>query len=400
MKRTIEDIAESLKQDITDFTREIIAIPSITGNEGPVIERIKKEMEKIGYEKVWIDNMGNLFGQFGSGRRILAIDGHVDTVEVGNLEKWEHDPFKGKFENNIIYGRGACDQKGGIASVVYTGEILKEIGVPEDITLLVVASVQEEIYEGINWQYIIKEDEIVPDAVILTEPSGLNISIGHRGRVDIKVQTTGVSSHGAAPELGENAIYKIAPIVLDIEKMNSELPIDPRFGKGNVSVTEISSTSPSINATADSSTIHIDRRLNLEDSDLSVIKEISSLDSVKKAKAKVFIPEHEYKSSSGHKYPIKAYYPSWHMKKSHPLVQTAIKAYKTQFDKDPMLYYWRFSTNGAATKGIFNIPTVGFGPGYEKYAHTTEDQVPVKHLIKAMEFYSIFVKLWRVQSRL
>ncbi|MHA2246722.1 MAG: YgeY family selenium metabolism-linked hydrolase [Candidatus Hodarchaeales archaeon] len=394
MKRTIIDIAESLNQDITDFTRDIIAIPSITGKEGPVIERVKKEMKKIGYDNVRTDEMGNLFGQLGSGRRVLAIDGHVDTVEVGNLENWNHDPFKGKFENGVIYGRGACDQKGGLASAIYAGKILKEIGVLENISLVVVASVQEEIYEGLNWQYIVKEDRIKPEAVVLTEPSSLNIAIGHRGRVDIKIQTTGISSHGAAPELGDNAIYKIAPIVLDIQRMDSILPSDKIFGKANISVTDICSTSPSINATADSSIIHVDRRLNQDDSLESVISEIKGLDSVKTAKASVFVPEHEYKSKKGFVYPIKAFYPTWYMEESHPLVQTAIKAYKTQFDKEPMLYYWRFSTNGAATKGIFDIPTIGFGPGYEKYAHTPNDQVPVEHLVKAMEFYASFVNYW------
>jgi len=394
MINTIKNIAGSLKNNITEFTRELIAIPSITGNEAQVIERIRKEMEKIRYNDIKIDEMGNLIGRIGNGDKILAIDGHVDTVEIGNPQNWKYDPFIGKIENGVIYGRGACDQKGGLASAVYAGKILTEIGVPENITLLVVASVQEEIYEGLNWQYIIKEDEIKPDAIILTEPSNLNIAIGHRGRVDIVVHTTGISSHGAAPELGENAIYKIAPIVLDIEKMNSILPLDPTFGRGNITVTKISSTSPSINATADSATIHVDRRLNLEDSEKSVISEIRSLNSIKKAKAKVNIPEHEYRSKSGVIYPIKAYYPTWSMEESHPLVQMAIKTYKTQFNKEPVLYYWRFSTNGAATKGIFDIPTIGFGPGDDKFAHTIEDQVPIEHLVKAMEFYSQFVKHW------
>lgn len=394
MINIIKNMAGSLKNNITEFTRELIAIPSISGNETQVIERIRKEMEKIRYNDIEIDEMGNLIGRIGNGEKILAIDGHVDTVEIGNPQNWEYDPFKGKIENGVIYGRGACDQKGGLASAVYTGKILIEIGVPENITLLVVASVQEEIYEGLNWQYIIKEDEIKPDAIILTEPSNLNIAIGHRGRVDIEVHTTGISSHGAAPELGENAIYKIAPIISDIEKINSILPIDPTFGKGNITVTKISSTSPSINATPDSATIHVDRRLNLEDSEKSVISEIRSLNSVKKAKAKVIISEHEYKSKSGVIYPIKAYYPTWSMEESHPLVQTAIKTYKTQFNKEPVLYYWRFSTNGAATKGIFNIPTIGFGPGDDKLAHTIEDQVPIEHLVKAMGFYSQFVKHW------
>lgn len=399
MKRTIQNIASSLKQEIINFTREIIAIPSITGNESSVTERIKKEMEIIGYENVWVDDMGNLLGQIGSGDRIIAFDGHVDTVEVGSLKNWEYDPFTGKFEDGIIYGRGACDQKGGVASLVYTGKLLKEIGLSEDVTFLVVASVQEEIYEGLNWQFIVKEDEIVPRAVILTEPSNLNIAIGHRGRVDMKVQTTGISSHGAAPELGENAIYKIAPILLDIEKMDSALPADQKFGKGNITVTEISSTSPSINAVADSSIIHIDRRLTLDDTEESVINEIMTLDTVLDAKAEVYVPEYEYKSSKGLVYPIKAYYPTWYMDEFHPLVQTACNAYRSQFDREPVLYHWRFSTNGAATKGLFNIPTIGFGPGDERYAHTIEDQVPVDHLVKALEYYSLLVTLWGENKR-
>lgn len=394
MKTRIKRTAESLKQTVINFTRELIRISSITGNEKQVIERIKTEMDHIGYENIQIDKMGNLRGTLGSGNKILAIDGHVDTVEVGNLQRWEFDPFQGKFENEIIYGRGACDQKGGLASAIYTGSLLQEIGIPESITLYIVASVQEELYEGVNWQFLMKKEKLIPDAVILTEPSNLNIAIGHRGRVDIKVQTTGVSSHGAAPELGENAIYKIVPIISDIEELNAKLEIDPIFGKGTISVTEISSTSPSVNAIPDSSTIHIDRRLTSLDSEESVLYEIKSLDSVKRVKGDVYIPEHNFQSLTGFTYPIKAYYPPWFMEESHPLVQTAIRAYKTQFEANPMLYYWGFSTNGTATKGIFNIPTIGFGPGDERYAHTTHDQVPAEHLVKAMEFYAQFVELW------
>jgi len=396
MNQRVKELAEAKKKEIIDFTRELIGIPSYDGNEKPIIKRLECEMSQIGFDEVQIDNMGNLLGQIGSGKKILAIDGHVDTVDIGNPENWLFDPFEGKFENEIIYGRGACDQKGGLASVLYATRILKEIGMPEDITLLITATVQEERYEGLNWQYIIKENKITPDAVLLTEPSSLNIAIGHRGRVDLKIHTTGISSHGAAPERGENAIYKIAPIVLDIEKIYPKLPIDPIFGKGSITVTDIRSTSPSINAVADSATIHVDRRLNSNDTLETVINELKSLPSVRKAEAQIVVPEYEYKSETGFAYSIKAYYPTWSMEESHPLVQIAIKAYKSQFNESPKLCYWRFSTNGAATKGIFDIPTIGFGPGFEKFAHTVEDQVPVNHLIKATEFYASFVKFWEI----
>ena len=395
MREKIKKLAESLKADITNFTRDIVAIPSITGDEGPVIERIMDEMKKLGYEKIYIDGMGNLHGRIGTGERLLAIDGHVDTVEIGNIDSWHYDPFKGKFENGIIYGRGACDQKGGLASAVYAGKIINEIGIPEDVTLLVVASVQEEVCEGLNWQYIIKEEKIKPDAVILTEPSNLTISKGHRGRIDIKVQVSGISCHGSAPDLGDNAIYKIAPIAKEVEDLHKNLNSEPVFGKGSIVVTKIHSDSPSINALADFAEIHLDRRLNANDTLESCLEEVTSLPSVKKVNAKVFVPEYDVKSHTGLIYPINAYYASWTMDEDHDIIQAASKAFKDQFEEKPVVKHWNFSTNGVATKGIYDIPTFGFGPADEKYAHTVNDQVPVEHLVRAMEFYSTFVFNWK-----
>ena len=391
MHQIIKNKANELKNKITEFTREIIAIPSMSGNEESVINRIKKEMDVIGYESIQIDGMGNLIGKIGDGEKILAIEGHADTVEVGNLDNWRHDPFKGKLEDDVIYGRGAADQKGGVASSVYVGKLLKELTIPDNYTIYIVVTVQEEIYEGLNWRYIIQEDEITPDMVILTEPSGLQIVNNQRGRVDLKVRTRGVSSHGAAPDLGENAIYKIVPIITDIQEMNLNLPLEPPFGKACISVTDISSTSPAINAIADSAMIHLDRRLTRRDTEESVISDLTSLESVKKAKAEVFIPENTYKSPSGQNYPIKAFYPSWYTEETVPITKTALIAYKRQFGTTGQFSHWSFSTNGAATKGIFNIPTIGFGPGFEKFAHTTDDQVPVNHLTKALEFYTAFI---------
>jgi putative selenium metabolism hydrolase len=176
--------------------------------------------------------------------------------------------------------------------------------------------------------------------------------------------------------------------------MDTILPEDPIFGKGNIAVTEFLSSAPSINAVPDSASIHIDRRLTNLDTEESVLQEIKDLPSVKKSNAYVFIPEYEIKISPQISYPIKAYYSSWYMEESHPLVQAALNAYEAQLNQRPSIKQWRFSTNGAAIKGIFDIPTIGFGPGFEKYAHTVEDQVPVDHLIHATEFYAAFAFLW------
>jgi putative selenium metabolism hydrolase len=386
-----------LRDEIIQFLREIIAIPSKTGEEGPIIERLKTEMEIIGYDEVKVDPLGNLLGRIGSGKKIIAIDGHCDTVDIGNPDIWEVDPFKGDFRDGIIYGRGASDQKGGLAAAIYAGKILQEIGKPKNITLWVVASIMEEDLEGLCWQYIIKEDKIVPHAVVLTEPSSLTIAIGQRGRMEMEVRTEGLSCHGSAPERGVNAIYEMVPIIQDIEELNSRLADAPLLGKGSITITDIRSTAPSLCAVADSAVIHLDRRLTQGETEESALDEIKSLPSVKAAKAKVSLLKYKRKSYTGVVYPARAYFPLWVMEENHPLLQTATNVYRAQFQKEPVVDKWIFSTNGIATKGMFDIPTIGFGPGNEVHAHSPTDQIQVDDLVKAMAFYASLVWHWGME---
>ena len=394
MKNKIASIAASMRDEITEFVREIVRIPSLSGEEGEVIERIKEEMIGVGYEEVSVDPMGNLVGRIGSGARILAMDGHCDTVGVGNMDTWEVDPYAAELRDGVIFGRGAVDQKGGLASAIYAGRIIREIGVPEDLSLMVVASVYEEEVEGLSWQYIIRESGIRPEAVLLTEPTDMRICIGQRGRLEMKVMVSGISSHGSAPDRGVNAIYRIAPIIQEVEKLHERLEGNSILGKGSITVTDVRSTSPCLCAVADSSTIHLDRRLTEGETVESAVRQVENLPSIGISEAVVTVPEYEIKSHTGFVYPIEACYPMWIMDQSNPLVTLASAAFLAQFGREPDVGVWDFSTNGVATKGMFDIPTIGFGPGEEKYAHTPEDQVKVDDLVEAMELYAAFVLSW------
>lgn len=390
IKNKIKQNAQRLKSNLVAFLRDIIAIPSMNGREEAVVQRIREEMEQLDYDKIWTDGMGNLFGQIGSGKRMLVLDGHVDTVGVGNLDNWDHDPFKGKCSDGVIYGRGASDQKGGVAAAVYAGRIVKELGLPADISLLIAPTVLEEDYEGISWKYILEQGDIKPEAVLLTEPSNLGIRIGQRGRMEIKVSAKGISCHGSAPERGQNAIYKITPVIRDIDELNRRLASPSVLGKGSITVTEIKSSSPSLCAVPDLATLHLDRRLTEGETMESCIKEIMGLDSVKSIDAAVFVPGYNVKSCTGLVYPTDAYYPMWLMEEHHPLVRTAVRVYESQFSRKADVGVWQFSTNGVSTKGLYNIPTIGFGPGEEEHAHTPYDQVKETDLLKALEFYAAF----------
>ena len=391
MSSTYYADAMEIKSDLVKFMQDIIRIPSLSCEEGAVVNRIREEMLRLGYDEVTIDPMGNILGRIGSGPRVIAFDGHVDTVDVGDPELWDRDPHSGDIENGILYGRGTSDMKGGVASSVYAGALLKKRGIPDDVTFYATGTVQEEDCDGLCWQYIINEDGLRPDLVVITEPTSLRIYRGHRGRMEMEVHTSGVSCHGSAPERGDNAVYKMAGIIADIEKLNDRLePRDP-LGKGTVTISEIRSTSPSLCAVADGCTIHLDRRLTIDETEETSVAEILALPSVQTVGATVTVLDYAVPSYTGLTYPTRKYYPTWEMAESEAAVQTAMTAYKEAFDKEPEVGHWTFSTNGVATAGMHHIPTVGFGPGHEHFAHAPNEQTEVEHLVCCVAFYSALV---------
>jgi len=391
MSSTYYADAMAVKADLVKFMQDIIRIPSLSSEEGAVVDRIRDEMLRIGYDEVTIDSMGNVLGRIGSGPRVIAFDGHVDTVDVGDPALWDRDPLSGDIEDGILYGRGASDMKGGVASSVYAGAVLKKRGIPDDVTFYATGTVQEEDCDGLCWQYIINEGGLRPELVVITEPTSLRIYRGHRGRMELEVHTSGVSCHGSAPERGENAVYKMAGIIADIEKLNERLePRDP-LGKGTVTISEIRSTSPSLCAVADGCTIHLDRRLTMGETEETSVAEILALPSVKRAGATVTVLDYAVPSHTGLTYPTRKYYPTWEVAESEAPVQAAMTAYREAFDKEPEVGHWTFSTNGVATAGMHHIPTIGFGPGHEHFAHAPNEQTEVEHLVCCVAFYSALV---------
>jgi putative selenium metabolism hydrolase len=390
MKQQILAAARENEADIVRFLRDLIAIRSTSSREEQVISRIKDEMERCGYDEVTIDPMGNILGRIGSGKHILAYDAHVDTVDVGNPENWSIDPFTGALKDGVVYGRGACDMKGALASIVYGGKLIKQLGLGGDCSLYVVGSVQEEDCDGLCWQYIINEDKLRPEAVVITEPTNLGIYRGHRGRMEIEIRTKGISCHGSAPERGVNAIYKMAPIIEDIERLNGRLTGEPFLGKGTVTIAEVRSTSPSLCAVADSSAIHLDRRLAATDTMESAVREIQELESVKRAGAEVVVLDYRVPSWRGLTYPTKKYFPTWLLPDDHPLLQAGERTYRELFGTAPVVGRWVFSTNGVAVMGMHGIPCIGFGPGNEVFAHMATEQIEVEQLVKAAAWYAAF----------
>lgn len=387
-------LAKRYQPEMTRFLRDMIAIPSESCDEKRVINRIQEEMLKVGFDKIDIDPMGNILGYVGKGPRLLAMDAHIDTVGVGNTKNWTFDPYEGMEDDEVIGGRGASDQEGGMASMVYAAKIIKDLGLEDEYTLLVTGTVQEEDCDGLCWQYLIEQLNIRPEFVISTEPTDCRIYRGHRGRMEIRVEVQGVSCHGSAPERGDNAIFKMAPILTELQSLAGRLGNDAFLGKGTLTVSEIFFTSPSRCAVADSCAISIDRRLTWGETWESALEEIRALPAVKAAKAEVSLYNYARASWTGLVYPTDCYFPTWKVEEDHITVKTLSEAYRGLFKKDPVVDKWTFSTNGVSIMGRHGIPVIGFGPGKEPEAHAPNEKTWKEHLVTCAAMYAATPLAW------
>ena len=442
----IKKAAQAYGPDMTRFLRDMIAIPSESCEEKGVAHRIAEEMKKLGYDKVEFDALGNVIGWMGSGDKIIAIDSHIDTVGIGNRENWTHDPYEGYEDDKVIYGRGGSDQEGGMAAAAYGTKIMKDLGlIPEGYKIMVVGSVQEEDCDGMCWQSIVNEYFKGPEDarnqiefVISTEPTDGGIYRGHRGRMEIRVDMHGVSCHGSAPERGDNAIHKMAEVILNVRDLNENdaaddkeikglvKMLDPKYnpehwedarflGRGTCTTSQIFFTSPSRCAVADSCSISIDRRMTAGETYQSCLKEIEDLPACKKYAKDIKVSMYMYDRPSwtGEVYETEAYFPTWINKETAPHVKALVDAHKAMFGDErigcepsmdkrtgrPLCDKWTFSTNGVSIQGRYGIPCVGFGPGAESQAHAPNEITWKQDLVTCAALYAAVPGLYKPENK-
>ena len=381
------DAARGYEEQIVRFLRDLIAIPAESGKEGDRCERVRREYESLGFDEVFIDGLGSVVARIGSGDFKILFDGHIDCVGVGDLNNWDFDPFAGKLEDGEIWGRGAVDELPAIAGMAYGAKMLTDRGVPEGVSLYLTASVMEEDCDGYCMRHLIETEGIRPDVAVLGEPTDLGVYRGQRGRMEATITTHGVSAHGAHADRGVNALYKMAPIISDVEQLNEGLAEDEFLGKGSIIVSSIECTTPSLNAVPDSARIYIDRRLTVGETVESSMAELKGLPHL--GDAGVELLKYDEVSWRGTRAQQEKYYPTWVLEEDHPLVQGVAAATAEALGETPRISRWSFSTNGVATMGLYGIPTVGFAPGLEELAHTTQERVKVDDLIKATAVYSL-----------
>ena len=389
IRQQVLDRAHAYRNYTAQNLSEMVKIPSFSGKEEEVCKKIKHLCEEAGFDTVRIDGLGSVVARVGYGPKTMAFDAHIDTVEVGDPGQWNLDPFSGLIKDGQVYGRGSADQKGGAASMITAGRILKEMEYRGTHSVYFTFTVMEEDCDGLCWKYLIEEEKLVPDYFVSTEPTSCQLYHGHRGRMEIVCTLKGVSCHGSAPERGVNVGYKAARAALAMERLNEDLqPDDDGFlGKGTVVVSQIDVHGPSQCAVPDEGMMYLDRRLTWgEDAELAIrqVKEYmgSDVETVK-------MPRYTKRGYKNADYGQDLYFPTWKIPADHPLVLAGVGTYQDLYGEKPVKDRWIFSTNAVAVCGRHKIPSIGFGPGDEVQAHAPNEMNRVDDLEICSAFYAL-----------
>jgi len=371
--------AAGREHELVGFARELVAMPSLSGEERPVSERLATELERLGYRDVEVDAHGNVVALLGEGSPRLMFNGHLDHVPPAGME----DPYDARLEPGDAYGiegvvlrgRGSCDMKANVAAGAYAAAFLA----PERL---------------VNGSYLfsadVKEEPDSPDGVpsllargvradfgLSGESTGLAVSLGHRGKVQLDVVVSGRSSHAATPEAGVNAVFRAVPFLHALEQAGAGLPEDALFGRGTLTVTGISSEpAGDLAVVPGTCTIRVDRRYIPGETPESCRREVERLVAEVSAREGV---------DAGVR--LVSVYPLMAIDADHPLVRAGLAAVEAVTGRRPPLMAWRFGVN-ATFMSAAGIPCIGIGPGSEDYAHTAEEHVPVGELVACSRIYA------------
>jgi len=397
IQKEINQRVDAKRNDIIQFMRDICAIPSMDSLIGPVGERIQAEMRKLGYDEVRFDKMGNTLGRIGNGPKVLVYDSHIDTVGVGDINDWGWDPFIGKVEDGKFYARGACDEKGSTPGMVYGLAIARDLGLLDGYTVYYFGNM-EEWCDGIAPNAFVEADpKVKPDFVVIGEPTLMNVYRGHKGRIELKITASGRSAHAAVHYLGDNAVYKMASIINLIRELDRRMRFGmgahPVLGHSSIAVTDVSARTNSLNAVPNQFTIFLDRRMTISETHDEVVNTIKGIiPDYLQDEIQVEELFYDTPSYTGFTFPLSKFFPPWLLEESHPLVQAGVKSVHDLWGEDRPLGTWDFSTNGTYWAGKAGIPSIGFGPGDERTAHTIDENVPLDDVVSATKFYAYLPK--------
>ncbi len=393
MDQTFKSEADLLKNEIVNFTQKLIQTPSLSGNEGHLAELILAELERLDYDEAFIDEIGNVIGViYGTEPEFnVMFSSHMDHSEPGDYSLWQHEPYTGNIIDNAIYGMGASDAKGSIASQIYGGVILKKTGSLKKGNYIVSFTVQESSAGCFGTKFLydktLKEKNLSVNFVVLGNATGLNIYLGQRGRAEFELIVYGRTNHSIVPWLGINAVHKILPVIKSIEDLTDNLPAHPMLDESTLAITNVRTLPDKPNTIPDKCILKIDRRFfpnealdEVKGQIQGIIDRLAGEDSTFKATLK--LQTAKFTSYKGYSEEIPKLMLPFLTAEDHPFIQKIYVELK-KLQENLNFGSWYFNTDGGYPSTVMMIPTIGYSPGDERYYSTPFENVPVENLIIA-----------------
>lgn len=374
--------AKGLDQDVIDFTRRLIRIPSYSLHEHQLAEPIVQQMAALGYDESFCDQYGNAIGILWgrANQPAILLAGHMDTVnDEDSAKEWMRPCFTAAISDRCLYGLGAADCKGGIATQIYAGALLKRSLLPLQGTIVVAATVAEENGLSLGFRHLLArtlpDRGLKPAFTILSEPTDLDICHGHDGWMEVSVHITAKTPLARA---------------LSIERINEELHVI------QAEDSTINLTSMSFNNGADGSSqanLFLYHPLNERETIDNTLRRLSHrLRLVQgedtEASVSVKMAEEDQLLHVGTIERVKKVVNAWSLDPYHPLVARARGALQ-MLDQNARVRRWSLKrpymgTAGSVAMSEFGIPTIGYGPGREDQAHATDEHVELANLRTGM----------------
>ncbi len=381
--------AEALREPMVAFTQKLIQTPSLPGQEQAAGELLAQEMRSLGYDEVSIDRAGNVVGLIrASGdeanhKRSIMLNTHIDHVDVGDPQNWPFPPYEGVIKEGEIWGRGASDLKGSLATHVYAGALLKRLGVPLPNHVYVAGVVQEEV-GGIGSSVL--ADDLQVDYVVIGEPSYNKLALGHRGRYEILATITGKSVHASVPKSGVNPLYSMSRFLLAVEQMTFEVdPDHPDLGPTSIAPTLFSTDQTSKNVVPGQCAVVLDVRNTPMDTPEVVLPQVKALLASaleEGATGAADIPDLVLTTFTGITRVLRGH-GSYGVSPDSPFVQQARGIVSAALRRKVHTQIWRFATDAGyfVEKGM---QVIGFGPGYEHVIHTVDERISIDMMVEGM----------------
>ena len=365
------------------FAQDLIRIPSPSGQEGEVADRIRSEMEALGLQDVRIDEVGNVIGRVmgrGAAPPVL-LNCHTDVVAEGDHAEWEHPPFGGDISAGFLHGRGSMDIKGPLALQTYAAAALTGRAAGD----VIVAHTVFEERGGLGMKHLLESGSVEPGAVVIGESTQGDVCIGHRGRGEVEVVVHGLAGHASAPDRAHNALDPVPEVLAAVHELARDQPEDPVLGASSLVATGVDVLPESRNVIPDRVTIVLDWRVLPGTDDEAMTSRVREAVNRRLGElpdgfsVTISMARERQATYTGVTYERSLFTPGFLMEPLDPLVLAAASAVGRRDGEGPArVRPWTFATDGGWSRGVFGIPTVGFAPGEERFAHTNRERLDVE----------------------